>query len=215
MRKKKLEMVLSSLVANPCPKAHLEQYPTPAGIAAELLMLAGSMGDIGGRSILDPGCGNGTFLIGAILLGAERAVGVDIDPDALDAARRNVGMISSSDLGSIWDKVVLKEGDVKDVGDLGHFDTVLMNPPFGSQSKGADRPFLDLALSLGDVIYSLHNAKGIGFVKAYINDAGFSIEDELEYRFPLKSTFSFHTSEETDIPVIAFRSVRKGKTPAT
>ncbi|SFF55681.1 [LSU ribosomal protein L11P]-lysine N-methyltransferase [Fontimonas thermophila] len=42
-----------------------------------------------GQSILDYGCGSGVLAIAALLLGASRAVGVDIDPQALRATRDN------------------------------------------------------------------------------------------------------------------------------
>jgi ribosomal protein L11 methyltransferase len=42
-----------------------------------------------GRSVLDYGCGSGILAIGALLLGARSAIGVDLDPQALLAARQN------------------------------------------------------------------------------------------------------------------------------
>lgn len=43
----------------------------------------------GGESVIDYGCGSGILGIAAMKLGAARACGVDIDPQALLAARRN------------------------------------------------------------------------------------------------------------------------------
>jgi len=43
----------------------------------------------GGETVLDYGCGSGILAIAAVKLGARRAVGVDIDPLALAAARKN------------------------------------------------------------------------------------------------------------------------------
>jgi predicted RNA methylase len=40
----------------------------------------------------------------------------------------------------------------------GRFDTVLQNPPFGVQKRNADRRFLEKALDVGNVIYSLHKS---------------------------------------------------------
>lgn len=42
-----------------------------------------------GARVLDVGCGSGILAIGALLLGAQRAVGVDIDEIAVDTAREN------------------------------------------------------------------------------------------------------------------------------
>nr|WP_020650895.1 50S ribosomal protein L11 methyltransferase [Solimonas variicoloris] len=45
--------------------------------------------DLAGKTVLDFGCGSGVLAIAALLLGAERAVCVDIDPQALLATRDN------------------------------------------------------------------------------------------------------------------------------
>lgn len=42
-----------------------------------------------GKSVLDFGCGSGILAIAALLLGAQQAVGTDIDPQALEASREN------------------------------------------------------------------------------------------------------------------------------
>lgn len=43
----------------------------------------------GGESVLDYGCGSGILAIAALKLGAARALGVDIDPQAVQAAEQN------------------------------------------------------------------------------------------------------------------------------
>ncbi|OGT24417.1 MAG: ribosomal protein L11 methyltransferase [Gallionellales bacterium RIFOXYB12_FULL_54_9] len=43
----------------------------------------------GGESVLDYGCGSGILAIAALKLGAARAVGVDVDPQAVTASRDN------------------------------------------------------------------------------------------------------------------------------
>lgn len=45
--------------------------------------------DLRGRTVLDYGCGSGILAIAALLLGAERAIAVDNDPQALVATREN------------------------------------------------------------------------------------------------------------------------------
>lgn len=48
--------------------------------------------DLKGKTVLDYGCGSGILGIAALLLGAEKAVCVDIDPQALTATRDNAAV---------------------------------------------------------------------------------------------------------------------------
>lgn len=45
--------------------------------------------DLRGKTVVDFGCGSGILAIAALLLGAERAIGIDIDQQALIASRDN------------------------------------------------------------------------------------------------------------------------------
>jgi putative methylase len=105
--------------------------------------------DITGRSILDLGCGTGRLALGASYLGAKEVVGIDIDRSAINTASANS---KKTDLANGVQWVL---GDISAV--VGRFDTVLQNPPFGVQTREADRAFLVKALEVGNSIYSLHN----------------------------------------------------------
>ena len=50
---------------------------------------ARSRAPLAGRTVIDYGCGSGVLAIAAVLLGATRAVAVDIDPQALEATAAN------------------------------------------------------------------------------------------------------------------------------
>lgn len=45
--------------------------------------------DLSGKTVVDFGCGSGILAIAALKLGAARVVGVDIDPQAIEASRAN------------------------------------------------------------------------------------------------------------------------------
>lgn len=63
-------------------------HPTTA-LCLQYLAQLHENGELQGKAVLDFGCGSGVLAIAALLLGAERAVCVDIDPQALLATREN------------------------------------------------------------------------------------------------------------------------------
>ena len=157
--------------------------------------MALARGDLQGRRVLDPGCGNGVLGIAAGLLGAADVVGVDVDPEAIEVARRNARRVGVT---GAW-----RVADVREVS--GPFDTVLMNPPFGAQRRHADLPFLDRALEVGRVVYGFHNAKAEVFVLRRIRSRGARVTDRLEYAFPIPRSFPFHRRDRERIPVVLLR----------
>jgi putative methylase len=154
IRKLELELFLSQMESQPSPKASLEQYTVSEAVAAKILYLAAyTNGDIVGKTVLDLGCGTGRLALAASYLGAQSVVGVDIDETAIKTASEN-----SEKAGSKTDvQWVLADIDAV----TGSFDTVLQNPPFGVQKRTADRKFLEKALEVGNVVYSLHNHPGV------------------------------------------------------
>ncbi len=150
IRKLDLELFLSKIASQPTPQAHLEQYTISPSIASNILYIAAySNSDITGKTVLDLGCGTGRLALGASYLGAKTVVGIDIDNLAVKTAVDNT---LKTDHGK---KVHWIVGDINSI--VGKFDTVLQNPPFGVQTREADRAFLAKALEVGDSVYSLHN----------------------------------------------------------
>lgn len=47
--------------------------------------------DLTGKTVIDFGCGSGILAIAALKLGASHAIGIDIDPQAIQASRDNAG----------------------------------------------------------------------------------------------------------------------------
>jgi putative methylase len=199
MRQKKLEMLLQKVPEHPTPSPSLEQYTTPADIAADMLFLAYSQNDIEGKSVAELGCGTGIFSIGAKLLGAGTVRGVDIDPKAIAVAQDH-----SEGLGL---EIEFINTDVSEYQTK--CDTILQNPPFGAQTKGADRIFLEKALELAEVTYSLHLAKTQEFVRLLVEKLGGKIDITKSYEFPIKHMFEFHKKEKVEYTITLFRIVRQ------
>jgi putative methylase len=202
MKLKHLEMTLQRVRGFSRPRAALEQYQTPAPLAARLLYHALMKGDIEGKQVCDLGCGTGVLAIGAALLGAETIVGIDIDERALAIARENAGLLDTN--------ITFLAADLRDGGcreRIGACDTVVMNPPFGAQKAHADRPFIDCALAVAGVTYSIFNAGSIPFVEAYTAQKA-EITEKIGGAFPIKRTFAFHKRDVQEIEVEILRLKR-------
>jgi putative methylase len=203
MKLKHLEMTLQRISGYAHPRAALEQYQTPAPLAARLLYHALMKGDIEGKTVFDLGCGTGVLAIGAALLGADWVKGVDSDPKAVKSAKANAARLDAH--------VEFIVADIQDAalpGLLGPCDTVIMNPPFGAQKAHADRPFIDLAISIAPVTYSIFNAGSTQFIETYTAERA-EIDERVGGIFPIKRTFSFHTHDVQEIEVEILRLKRK------
>lgn len=199
-KKKQLEMAIQSIPPHPNPKVELEQYSTPAIIAADLLWNAYSLGDIENSEIIDLGCGTGILSIGSLLLGAKKVTGVDIDEESLAIARLN-----SENLN-----IEFVCCDISDFNCFDGCDVVIQNPPFGSQKKserGADLKFIDKAKECSPrVIYSFHMASTEKFIIDYFEKSGFVVTHIFRYKFILPKIYDFHTKESKEVDVIVIRA---------
>ena len=144
-------MFLSKIEPIKEPKVVLEQYIISVEAAAGMLYLAAYVySDIVGKAVADLGCGTGRLALGAAWLGAKEVVGIDIDKKTVKQAK-DYAKRFELDTKTHW-----IAGDINAI--YGEFDTVLQNPPFGVQKKGADRKFLEKALEIGRSVYSLHKS---------------------------------------------------------
>jgi putative methylase len=224
IRKLDLERFLATVASQPSPQVHLEQYTVSEQLAANMLYIAAyANNDIVGKSVLDLGCGTGRLALGASFLGAKSVVGVDLDTSAIKTASEN------SKKTDLTTRVQWILGDISTI--VGRFDTVLENPPFGVQTREADRPFLVKALEVGASIYSLHSHPQVDerlikqlkanrgflqvpaspFLEGFIAKHGGALIAVYAMLMTIPRMFEFHTKLKHDFVIDLY--VIKKKTP--
>ena len=165
------------------PIPELEQYSTPPDISLEIIKKVNSAGNLSGK-IADLGCGTGRLSIAAALLGAN-ITGFEIDEEALNIAKE---YSEKNNLKITWINQAI-EG----IEDL--FDTVIMNPPFGSQRPGADKIFLEKAMNIATHIWTIHLSETRKFIEKIVDKNNCEIVELYEFDYPLKNTMTFHTKD--------------------
>ena len=202
-RKKDIAVKLQQLDLIEHPKLELEQYCTPPDIAAELIHMVGMDTDVCGKSVLDLGCGSGILGLGMVVCGASKLVGIDVDGEALEAARRN-----GSTIQNLCEDAVLEfcKHDVKTLESTDFpehsrkFDIVISNPPFGTRESKIDQVFVEKGLMFSDMVYSVHKYSTRQFWKTKVKEFGVEMDVIIpELQFPIKKTFSFHKHGVMDI----------------
>jgi putative methylase len=201
MKKKELEILLQEVPIYEYPNPYIEQYMTPADIAADIIFTAFGFGDIQNKKIVDLGCGTGIFSYGAKIANAKEVIGIDIDQKVIEVAKnfaKNKDMVV---------QYIVK--NIKDVNNK--CDTVIMNPPFGAQksNRWADREFIEKAFEIAKVIYSLHLSKTIEFVEKMIASLYGEITFIKKYIFPIKHTYFFHNKKSVNCDVTLLRILTK------
>jgi putative methylase len=201
MKQKELEILLQKIPGFKEPKPMLEQYLTPANIAAEIIFTALKYGDIENKIVVDLGCGTGIFSLGAYLCGADKVVGIDVDKECIDQAR-NYAFENDLNINFIID-------EVKNVNIV--CDTIIMNPPFGAQKSNlkADRVFIEKGFEIASVIYSLHQTKTVSFIEKMISALNGEISYRKDYVFPIKHTFDFHDKKTKNFDITLLRILTK------
>lgn len=202
---KKFEQYLQSIDFFKKPKILLEQYLTPSHIASHFLFtIQNNYDDIRGKMVADLGSGTGMLTIGSAILDATHSVGFEIDDEALAIAKCNADEMEVTNVDFLQCDVL---------NDLSHsrwnksFDTVIMNPPFGTKkNSGMDMKFLQIATQLSNSrIYSLHKTSTRAYIQKRTKD--FNCEGEViaELRYNLDSSYKFHKHASMDIEVDVWR----------
>lgn len=218
MRVKELEQHLSQLKGFGKPKIIYEQYATDAHLASRMLHVAHtSFDDIEGKTVLDLGCGCGMLSIGAMMLGSAANVGIDIDPDALEIFRENMDTVFDEDEMPTVDLInadVVKLAENWPTGSSfmrpqTKFDTVLLNPPFGTKSNaGIDMLFLQQAVTMSSgAVYSMHKSSTREYILRKAKEAWgvAGVEVIAQLKFDLPATYKFHKKEKVTIEVDLIR----------
>jgi putative methylase len=205
MKQRQLEILLQQVPPPKAPKPALEQYMTPAPIAADILFTAYHWGDIERKTVVDLGCGTGIFAVGAVYLGAEEVYGIDVDKTIISLARQHA---RSKNL-----PIHFQTKDVISI--TTQCDTVLMNPPFGAQksNRNADRLFIEKGFEIAPVIYSLHLKKTIPFIEKMIHALHGELTYQNDYEFPIKWMFEFHEKEVVKYKITLLRILTHKEEP--
>lgn len=195
MSKQQLQTILSDVERFDDPRTDLEQYMTPASVAADIAHRLGLMVDE--AAVADLGCGTGMLSLAAGLEGFE-VCGYDCDPKAIETARKNKEMIEEKGFDI---DVMFEVRDVLDEG-VDDADCVVMNPPFGMYADDANMKFLAAAFEAAPTVLSLlHCEAGApdetrSFIKRFASRHGFGTTPLRTYEIALPRTRSFHGSAE-------------------
>eukprot|EP00435_Cladocopium_sp_Y103_P045553 s1765_g13.t1 len=205
-KQKHLAMRLSELPRHPARNPKLEQYATDGDTAACWLMGIDKQDPFADldEAVVDLGAGNGILGIGALLLGAPRAIFVEVDEavcKVLDEALEN------EDLRG---RAQILQKDVADVAKA-QIDAapalVLMNPPWGQQRRSADRPFLEASIAMSPRAVHLMHSSGAVHVEPWAKDMGWHAVRWLEMDFPLPRTYA-HQSKRRGSTTAAIRKLK-------
>lgn len=87
------------------------------------------------------------------------------------------------------------------------FDSVLMNPPFGTKKNaGMDMKFLQSAFNLArTAVYSLHKTSTRDFIQRKATELGAKAEVFATLKYNLDSSYKFHKKTTVDIEVDCWR----------
>lgn len=232
------------------PDYMLEQYKTSAHLAAQILYnIEGTFGDIDGKVVADFGCGTGVLGIGAQILGSRSDLcntafvnrltadcsatfGFDIDPTAITIAQENAQQlevdidfvlcdVSELEIHSTLE--ALLTAVLAFTPRPEKFDTIIMNPPFGTRVKGIDMTFLLKAVNVrllsncvehclhsaqacaGGAVYSLHKSSTRAHILKTVAAWGCKGSAVAQLRFDIPQMYAFHRKKSVDVEVDLIR----------
>ena len=185
-----MAMILSGLEPHPSNSVELEQYTTEGDLAVRWLSDIVAFGDLAeGCTVADLGAGNGVLGLGALSMGAGRALLVEADQTACDVAMFNAESMRFADSVELIQATLGSEPV-----DLSSADVIISNPPWGRQTSRADRPFLEAMIAAEIPAHLLHSAEAT-HIQPLFEDAGWSVERYGEADFALPAAYSHHSRQ--------------------
>ena len=183
-------------------KSDLEQYFTPPELALKFLKKS----NLKNKVIIDLGSGNGILGLTALLLGARKAIFVEIDNAALDVAKKNYEFLKkNSALGVKFGNAEFINKDISLLfkSELPKIDIAILNPPFGTidKNKRIDAVFLKKAMKLANEILTMHKTASKDFIKSLLKDNKFTILYEKDILFPINKIYQHHKQDNVNIGV--------------
>ena len=183
-------MLLSSLSEHPSGSVELEQYTTDGDLAARWLADIAAFGDLSEDcTVADLGAGNGVLGLGALAMGAGRAILVETDQAACDVAKSNAESMGFTESVEVI-RTTLGSGPIN----LTSADVVICNPPWGRQTPRADRPFLEAIIAAEAPAHLLHSAEAT-HIQPLFENAGWSAERYGDADFALPAAYSHHSRQ--------------------
>lgn len=198
-----LERELEQVAVFSNPKIQLEQYPTDAHLAAQMLYtVETTFSDIEGKSVLDLGSGCGMLSIASLFFNPSYNLAVDICSDAIQIMKDNLDRFDMD--------CDIIQADVESMKIYPYFDTVLMNPPFGTKKNaGIDMKFLQKGLSLGKVVYSMHKSSTREHIQRKCIEWNAKAVVVSKMKFKIPSMYKFHQKDVVFVDVDLWRIERK------
>lgn len=212
MKKKELVSIIHKTKSFSNPNVSLEQYCIDAVSAVDILYYAGfEHDDIKNHIVVDLGAGTGRLSIIAAYLQALLVISIDIDRSALTILKKNCVDLN---IYHVIHPINANIDQLPFIMDCEtYFDkiTTIMNPPFGVQTRKADRSFLNSAFDYSDVIYSIHlsNSESRKYLKSYIEKNNWKVDDIYSFNMVLEKSFQFHTQKRKEILVDLYRLIKK------
>lgn len=195
--------LLNQLRSMECPNLKLEQYFTTPQLAVRFLQKI----DFKDKTVVDLGCGAGILGITALLLGAKKAIFVDVDNQAIQTSKDNYAIIKNQiSIG----KAEFLNQDISLLKSSLNIDIALLNPPFGTtdENKRIDSIFLKKAMKIAKTVMTMHKTATKEYIKSVFVKNKFNIIYNENFLFPISKSYLHHSKDNVNVQVTLFIAVK-------